>query len=286
VLKQRLLTIAILLPLFVWSVVVLPTRYFAVLIAFIVLIAAWEWTSLMRLEAWNHRLAYLALVLVTMLSCTWLAMIPGVRQLILSCAVLWWLWSLMLIRQYESNPRQLQWLVADAKKGHFHPPWLLGMLGLVVLVPAWLSLLILHGSALPGNALVLLLLSLVWAADSGAYVAGRLWGKKKLAPHVSPGKTWAGLYGGLMAGTAVIVIGGLWIGFGWKTQVSLILLGLVAVLFSVIGDLFESLIKRIAGVKDSGHLLPGHGGVLDRIDSVTAAAPLFTLGLLWQGIIP
>jgi phosphatidate cytidylyltransferase len=218
-----------------------------------------------------------------MLGGAWLVMIPAMRQLILSTAVAWWFASLLIIRQYEFDPRQVRWLVGSAVQ--FHPSWLLGMLGVIVLVPPWLSLLVLHGSATPGSALVLMLMALVWTADSGAYAAGRLWGRTKVAPKVSPGKTWEGVYGGMAAAALTAVIAGQWIGFGWRTQVSLVLLGIVTVLFSIIGDLFESLIKRMAGVKDSGRLLPGHGGVLDRIDSVTAAAPVFALGLLWQGMI-
>jgi len=285
VLRLRLLTIAILLPLFVWSVLVLPERLFAALVAFVVLIAAWEWTTLMRLETLVHRVAYLALMLAVMMSCAWLATIPAMRQAILVAAVTWWSGSLLLIRAYESDPRYLQWLAGNAGIGRFRAGWLLGILGIVVLVPAWLSLVILRSGTAPGSAFVLLLLTLVWTADSAAYVVGKRWGKRKIAPHVSPGKTWAGIYGGIIAAAITAAIAGQWIGVGWRTQVSLVLLGVVTVLFSVVGDLFESLVKRIAGVKDSGHLLPGHGGMLDRIDSMTAAAPLFALGLLWQGII-
>jgi phosphatidate cytidylyltransferase len=285
VLKQRLLTIAILLPLFVWCVLGLPTRLFSAVIAFVVLLAAWEWSVLMGIRSWGRRLAYLALVFGAMLACAWLATLPAARQLILSLAVAWWFASLLLIRQYEADPRRFRRLTSGAQDGHFHGGWLFGMLGVVVLVPAWLGLCIVHGNASPGSSLVLLLLALVWAADSGAYVAGRLWGRRKIAPRVSPGKTWEGVGGGLAAAVVTALIAGQWIGFGWRTQVSLVLLGVVTVLFSIVGDLFESLVKRLAGVKDSGSLLPGHGGVLDRIDSVTAAAPLFTLGLVWQGMI-
>lgn len=284
-LKQRLLTIAILLPLFVWCVIVLPTRYFAALIAFVVLLAAREWSGLMGIRANSQRLLYVAVVLAAMIACAWLTKFPAMRQWLLGGAVAWWVASLLLIRWYEANPLSLRWLAGDTPDGHFHPNWLLGILGIVVLVPAWLSLVILHGSTSPAGVFVLLLMSLIWAADSGAYLVGRRWGKAKLASRVSPGKTWEGVYGGIIAAIIVAVIGGRWIGFGLKTQVSIVLLAIVAVLFSIAGDLFESLVKRMAGVKDSGHLLPGHGGVLDRIDSVTAAAPLFVFGLLWQGMI-
>lgn len=277
-LKQRLLTIAILLPLFVWGILALSTQYFAIAIAFIVLLGAWEWARLMGLRTDVMRIGWIALVLGAMLLTAWLSTLPGMRHTIMTGAVLWWFVALLWIRRFGHNP-------ATASVRFPHQP-LLGMLGIIVLVPPWLALVILHGSALPGAAFVLLLMLLVWGADSGAYIAGRLWGSRLLAPRVSPGKTWEGVCGALAVTAAIAVGAGLWFGLGWMDHVSLVLLALVTVLFSIVGDLFESMVKRLAGVKDSGHLLPGHGGVLDRIDSMTAAAPVFVLGLLWQGVIP
>jgi phosphatidate cytidylyltransferase len=279
VLKQRLITIALLLPLFVWGILALPTEYFALLTAFIVLIGAWEWARLMGLRSEFQRSLWMGLVLGVMLLAAWLITLPGMRHALLAAAVLWWFVALLWIRRFERPS-------ADDGDAQFPPVPLLGMLGIIILVPAWLALVILHGSALSGEFFVLLLMLLVWGADSGAYVAGRIWGNHRLAPRVSPGKTWEGVYGALVVTVAVSVGAGLWLGLSWTNQVTLVLLGLVTVLFSIVGDLFESLIKRRAGVKDSGHLLPGHGGMLDRIDSITAAAPVFVLGLLWQGVVP
>ncbi len=278
-LKQRLITIALLLPLFVWGILALPTEYFALLTAFIVLIGAWEWARLMGLRSEFQRSLWMGLVLGVMLLAAWMITLPGMRHALLAAAVLWWFVALLWIRRFE-HPS------ADDGDAQFPPVPLLGMLGIIILVPAWLALVILHGSALSGEFFVLLLMLLVWGADSGAYVAGRIWGNHRLAPRVSPGKTWEGVYGALVVTVAVSVGAGLWLGLSWTNQVTLVLLGLVTVLFSIVGDLFESLIKRRAGVKDSGHLLPGHGGMLDRIDSITAAAPVFVLGLLWQGVVP
>ncbi len=284
-LKQRLLTVAILLPLFVWCVLALPTRYFALIIAFIVLVGAWEWARLMGLRAYAHRVAWMGLVLAMLLLSIWLVTLPGMRHAILVGAMLWWFVALLWIRRFGQAPAA----AADPARVagvRFPPQALLGILGIVVLVPPWLALVILHGSALSGPSFVMLLMLLVWGADSGAYFAGRRWGHRLLAPRVSPGKTWEGVYGAL-ATTAVIAAGaGFWFGLGWMSFISLALLALVTVLFSIVGDLFESMIKRLAGVKDSGQLLPGHGGMLDRIDSITAAAPVFVLGLLWQGVVP
>ncbi|NOR40680.1 MAG: phosphatidate cytidylyltransferase, partial [Gammaproteobacteria bacterium] len=152
------------------------------------------------------------------------------------------------------------------------------------LVPAWAALTTLHASGADGPKLTLMLLVLVWLADSGAYFAGRQWGKTKLAPAISPGKTWEGVYGGLLSSLVfAAVAGGLYShSFGWTLKFMLV--AAVTVLFSVAGDLLESLMKRHSGIKDSGHIIPGHGGIFDRIDGLVAAAPMFLIGFLWLGL--
>jgi len=127
-----------------------------------------------------------------------------------------------------------------------------------------------------GPELVLALLAIIWAADAGAYFAGRQWGRRKLAPRISPGKSWEGLTGGLLGGVVAALIASLWC----QTSVTVLVpLAVVTVVFSVLGDLLESRLKRAAGAKDSGRIIPGHGGLLDRIDSLCAAAPIFALGV-------
>ena len=142
-----------------------------------------------------------------------------------------------------------------------------------------MALLALHDGAALGPGYVVFLFMLVWIADSGAYFAGRRWGRTKLASHVSPGKTREGVYGALTAALGFAVIGALVLGLGVTQWPLFILICMVTVIFSIIGDLFESMLKRQRGIKDSGSLLPGHGGILDRVDSMTAAAPVFVLGL-------
>jgi phosphatidate cytidylyltransferase len=134
-----------------------------------------------------------------------------------------------------------------------------------------------------GSWLILLLLLIVWAADTGAYFAGMKFGKRKLAPHISPGKTRAGFAGGLIAGPLVALLAASLMPLAEVDPAGLVLLSILTVLASVGGDLLISLHKRTSGYKDSGNLLPGHGGVLDRLDSLLAAAPFFLLGLVITG---
>ncbi|MES9871768.1 MAG: phosphatidate cytidylyltransferase, partial [Candidatus Sedimenticola sp. 6PFRAG7] len=156
------------------------------------------------------------------------------------------------------------------------------LLGVFVLVPAWAALVMIHGYGEKGPMLLLFSLTLTWVADSGAYFAGRRWGRVKLAPAISPGKTREGVYGAL-AGSVLWGLLLAWYAPELGPLPILVIFCLLVCVISVIGDLFESLLKRQAGIKDSGNLLPGHGGVLDRIDSMTAVAPVFAFGLLLLG---
>jgi phosphatidate cytidylyltransferase len=164
-----------------------------------------------------------------------------------------------------------------------HSPVIILLCGVPVLVPTFVALSRVQVSTrgfARGPEMVLWMLLLVFAADIGAYFAGRSLGRRKLAPRVSPGKTWEGAVGGLVAVALVALVGTLHFPVAGGVA-----FGCAVGIFSVIGDLTESMFKRAAGLKDSGTLLPGHGGILDRIDSVTAAAPLYALGLLGAGVI-
>jgi phosphatidate cytidylyltransferase len=159
-----------------------------------------------------------------------------------------------------------------------------GLIGCMVFIPTWRALNFLRVSDVFGGGngpmVVLFLFVVIWSADSGAYFAGKLWGKTKLAPAVSPGKTWQGCAGAMITALLLTLL------LVWKlpapqpSWVLLILLTTITVAFSVLGDLFESMLKRNVGLKDSGGLIPGHGGLLDRVDSLTAAAPIFALGCI------
>jgi phosphatidate cytidylyltransferase len=226
---------------------------------------AWEWPALAGQRGIAARISYVcvALLLATLLrGVSWSA--PDFQRLLLLSLGFWgaallWLW---LAPQRVARPAVL-------------------LAGLLVLVPACLALLRVAGEWRNGVRWTLLILALPVAMDTGGYFAGKAFGRCKLAPQVSPGKTWEGVLGGV-----VLVLLLAWITRSWAAVPLPLYLALCAgvAAWSVVGDLTESMFKRAAGLKDSGHLIPGHGGVLDRIDSITAAAPIMTLGLIWLGV--
>lgn len=266
-----MLTALVLLPFALWGIFALPTPWFAGVLGIVILLAAWEWAPLAGIQRTSSRWAWLALVVVAM------AVIGGAVDAsilpVLAVGVVWWLFTLGLLIRFNATGHPGSALIPA--KGV--------PAGLVLLVPAWSGLVWLH-SGEAGSWMVLLVLILTWAADIGAFFAGRAFGQHKLAVRISPGKTWEGVAGGailaLIAGYGMVLVvdlpgpGGQYYG----------LLVIMTVIFSVVGDLYESMIKRRAGVKDSGTLLPGHGGMLDRIDSLTATATLFAAGLYWHSL--
>ncbi|MCJ8169738.1 phosphatidate cytidylyltransferase [Atopomonas sediminilitoris] len=263
-LKQRIITALILAPLALAGFFMLYGVKFALFITAVVMIAAWEWARLAGCVAQWQRVLYAALIGGAIYELWWH---PQWAQQVLLWSAAWWALAVFLVAFFPRMGRVWQG----------RPQGLL--IGFFVLLPAWQGLQILKGWP-QGNALILAVMILVWGADVGAYFAGKAFGKRKLAPAVSPGKSWEGLFGGL-ALTLLIAAG---VGFYREVDSESLLLMLcgtaVVVLFSVVGDLNESMFKRHTGIKDSSNLLPGHGGVMDRIDSLTAAIPVFTL-LLW-----
>ncbi len=267
-LRQRLRTAGVLAPLAALAVLYLPTPWFAALLGLIVCLGAWEWAAFVGAPSKLGRLANGVLLALTLLL-LWFAVPRTWDLLLLGFGVLWWLAvgvALSRVRRIDPKTELAPALIA---------------VGVIVLALPWLATVRLHGHAPQGPWLVLAMMMLIWMADSAAYFAGRRWGRHKLAPVLSPGKTRVGVYAGL-------IVAALWggcvaalLGMPWGAAVLLILLSVVTAALSVVGDLFESLLKRGRGLKDAGSLLPGHGGVLDRIDSMTAAAPLFAVGLLW-----
>lgn len=269
-LMQRILTGMVLLWLVLAVILWLPPLWFKVCMGGVIVIGAWEWTRLAGLQGQGTRLAYVALVIVALPLLQ--AQPEAQRRLLLAAGCLWWVYAYFLVRRYPALSK-----LWDQR-------WLPALAGLFVLLPGWTALLTLR-AAEQYQVLLLLLLAMVAAADIGAYFCGKAFGKHKLAPQVSPNKTWEGFAGGMGASCLValaIVAGtGLAGSLSLGVVVKIVAVALSVAVISVVGDLFESMVKRRAGVKDSGSLLPGHGGVLDRIDSITAALPLFTVTLDW-----
>lgn len=267
-LKQRVVTAIILVALVLAAILAFPPLWFRGFVAVFILLGAWEWSALAGLRSAPARTAFTLLCLVLMFAA------PEDNSLLFQLAALWWLGALVLVCLYPQGAAA------------WHRPLVLLPLGLVVLLPGYAALVQLRGNA-DHVFLILLLIALIAAADSGAYFAGRAFGKRKLALRVSPNKTWEGFLGGQLAVCAVL----------WATllvrgvelnlmQALLVTVGAVLLAAaSVVGDLFESMLKRQAGVKDSGALLPGHGGVLDRIDSLTAALPVYAVLLTQAGVL-
>ncbi|MEK8079750.1 phosphatidate cytidylyltransferase [Pseudomonas sp. XK-1] len=263
-LKQRIITALVLLPFALGGFFLLDGGLFALFIGAVVSLGAWEWARLAGFTAQVQRVAYAALVAVLLFA---LYLLPALAPWVLSLGVLWWALATLLVLGYPASSRY--WAQVPVRL----------LIGLLILLPAWQGL-VLFKQWPEANWLILAVMVLVWGADIGAYFSGRRFGKRKLAPRVSPGKSWEGVFGGLLATLLICLLVGLY--RGWSTlDLFLALAGTaVVVLVSVVGDLTESMFKRQSGVKDSSNLLPGHGGVLDRIDSLTAAIPLFA-ALLW-----
>ena len=270
-LKQRLITAAILIPLVIWGILALPTAYLAIVLALLIAQGGWEWAGFMQLKSVLGMAAYIAVVVVCIIGAWWLFGRSGTDWLMIPVlSLFWWLTAIVWVLTYPATVSR--WAAL----------WRQGLIGLLVLVPAWLAVVALHGIGNNGPYLLLYLLSLIWVADSGAYFGGRRWGKRKLAPEVSPGKTWEGAISASLATMIYALVASYLFHLPGNQILVFVVLSMITVVFSIFGDLTESMFKRHAGIKDSGHLLPGHGGVLDRIDSITAAAPVFVLGL-WLG---
>lgn len=272
-LLQRILTALLLMPLAVIIIVFPPTWLFALIVAAVFLGAQWEWTRLCNVRPTALQVGTLVLTLVVMAVLWWSRDAAYLWPAVIVAGVAWWLLSLLWLRGYT--------FAASPSREN---AWLKVAISLCVLVPAWLALAQMHADGPSGHWWTLLALCIVWAADIAAYFSGRLFGKRKLAPRISPGKTRAGAVGALIGGAAVAVFGGWLLDARGAMLVALAVLGALTVGASIIGDLFESLMKRHAEIKDSGVLFPGHGGLLDRLDSVFAALPVFVLGKMLLGL--
>jgi len=273
VLKQRIITAVLLAVAFLLALFGSNAAGFSLIIAAVVVLAAWEWADLAGLKGQPLRIAYALLVGVCLAwSADYIALtdlLIGNREAardLLVVACVFWAVALLWVQGYPSSA--VLW-------GH---RWLRALMGLLVLVPTWLAVVLLRAEP-QGVWLIMLVLLIVVAADVGAYFTGRAFGRRKLAIAVSPGKSWEGFWGGFAACMLLATLVGLWQG---NVLLTLAIMA-PASLASVLGDLLESMVKRHRGIKDSSQLLPGHGGILDRVDSLTAAAPVFALGLIVSG---
>ena len=270
-LKQRLITAALLILTTLAAFIFLPTGMVALVLGVFVALGAWEWAALAGWSSARARLAYATACLALLMLAYWLLQLPWVGAGITALVSLWLLgWAVIFY-----------WVIAYQRGRRTVPRsrTLQAGIGLLVMVSAWSALVVLHGSFGGGVYLLILLMLLVWGADTAAFFVGRRWGKHRLADRISPGKTWEGFLGALAATVGIAWICSAPLGLAAFERLLFLLLCLVTVAFSVLGDLLESLLKRLAGVKDSSALLPGHGGILDRIDSMLAAAPVFAIGV-------
>jgi phosphatidate cytidylyltransferase len=271
-LKQRVLTALLLLPLVMAAIFAAPAQWFLVLLALILVGGSWEYRRLAGVS--GHPVGYLlvgvqAIILAVLFwyRSDWASSIHWFLSI--CCAV----WLLLFIRLPLYRPGS-------------HADGTYRVISVVTAIASvtscWFALSWLRMQP-EGSWFILLLLLIVWAADTGAYFSGKAFGKRKLAPHISPGKTLAGLSGGLIAAPLIALLAAHFMPIGPIEPIRLVLLSLVTALVSVGGDLMISMHKRTSGFKDSGNILPGHGGILDRLDSLLAAAPFFALGMLVSG---
>lgn len=279
-LKQRVITAVLLLLALIAATTQLPSFYFSLFVAAVILVAAWEWTGFVSSHKEIAKLPYLASIAVMLIGSFFLLGItPNAQEidsfrasLVLMLGLLFWLISLFFLAGYPENIK----LWNDESK--------IALMGVLVLMPTFVGMVVLK-YLLPSGYLVLGLVILVAAVDVGAYFVGVNFGSRKLAANLSPKKSWEGVWGGTAVCLLVAAL------FVWlmhshllmltSLQVAVLLVLSVGVtFFSVVGDLIESMLKRNCGIKDSGTMLPGHGGVLDRVDGLVAATPLFVLVMM------
>ncbi|MEE8059913.1 MAG: phosphatidate cytidylyltransferase [Pseudomonadales bacterium] len=276
VLKQRVITAVIMVVPISVGIIGLSALWLAGLFAALVLMAAWEWAALAGLISFCSKTIFILGSALLMVVAAWYsqlfdnAVIWDRVQDIIGLGCLWWAIALLWVRSFPASVVIWQ------------STFMRVLMGLLTLIPTWLALVYLRLHE-HGIELIFILFALVAAADIGAYFTGRAWGKTPLAPAVSPGKSWVGFGGGLASSSMLACI--LWLLFRTSEHslLPVLVIAVVTALAAVLGDLLESMVKRQQGVKDSGRILPGHGGMLDRIDSITAAAPVFALCIMLAG---
>ena len=260
-LKTRVITSLAAVSVLAIVLFAMPVAWAEIVLGLLIALGAWEWSGFLGIEAREVRWGYTGLVVILVAGAH--VYMPEIGMLVLQVGCAWWLIAFLWTLFFPTPiPAIVRWSS-----------------GVLVLVPLFVALVTLLQT---GVEYVLFILLLVWLADGGAYFAGKIFGRVKLAPAISPKKTWEGVVGGMVL-VALLAVAAASI-----RDIDLVVLvpfclGIAAL--SIVGDLTVSMFKRTSGLKDSGTLFPGHGGVLDRIDSVAAASPLFTLGLTWLGLV-
>jgi len=265
VLRLRVFTALVLGSALILAILYLPAVATALILALIVLMGAWEWSAFLGTDSPTLRAAYVGLIAALGAFGWRYGLQTQAFALLMRISVGWWVLALI-------------WIISAPQRVL---PWSAAIAGILALVPTWLALERIDALWPHGAQWTLFILLLAFAADTGAFFAGRRVGRARLAPRVSPNKTWEGVLGGM---TLALLVGMLCAAWFRMPLIEFLSLCLAAAAFSVVGDLTESLFKRHVGLKDSGRIFPGHGGVLDRIDSVTAATPVMALGLMWLGV--
>ena len=264
---KRTISLVVLVPIVVWIILYANPQIFQIIALIVCLIGAWEWSNFMMFTSKYRRFIYLVLILAGIFFAGFIS-----SMLILLIAAIWWAYALGQLIRYHKNP--------EPKTNKF---WL-GVLGVLVIVAAWVGLNVLRNTGLHGAGWLLLYLVMLWSTDTGAYLAGKFLGKHKLAPNLSPNKTIEGAIGGLVALLIVAIVGVFLLHIPSSQWVVYFLGAILLNVFSVIGDLYESMLKRKRGIKDSGNVIPGHGGILDRIDGLLASVPVFALVVILAGL--
>ena len=267
-LKYRLLTAFLMGPIILWGIFSLPEFWFSFAAVILVTIGAWEWAAFVGLTKSLERTLFVLFNVALYLAILYLQN-SSINHAIIYSSVAWWLISIPLL------------LTFPFKDNHFLRSNLTkGLVGVLLLLATLISMVLIRSNPNYGPEFVLYIILMIWFADSGAYFAGRALGKNKLIPKVSPGKTWEGVIGALIVTIAASIIAIDILKIPSSDSVFFVLITFVTVVYSIVGDLSESMFKRMSDIKDSGHILPGHGGILDRIDSLMSALPIFFIGLL------
>jgi phosphatidate cytidylyltransferase len=281
-LLQRIITASILAAMVALAVFLLPIDYFSLLLAIIALLGGWEWGNLIGINSLIKRLLFLVMMLIPMLGIQfWTQLLEltatildwtdirtysGALEWLVVAPVMFWILMMVMIRNAPGGMLKLE-LKMRYKV----------LVGWFIIVATWMFLSRLR--SFYGPEMTMYFLLLIWTADVAAYFVGKKYGTIKLSPEISPGKTVQGMYGALASGALCGVILCLIYLFPLMISADFVLLSALTVLISIYGDLFFSVVKRQGGFKDSGSILPGHGGILDRIDSIVAAAPFFYAGV-------